>query len=110
MKHVSNLISKVLAKIQENPAASTKFGVFVVILVLAYAYPTMAAIIGALACMIAIDQRAKAKESLSFLKVPVDVAKLVAAETKVIVDAKKAEKAEKAAVVVEKVVKPEDKV
>lgn len=93
MKKLSDLITKLIAKAQENPQATMKFGIFLVILVLAFAYPTAFAIVGTLACMIAIQQRSKAKESLDFLNVPVEMGKIVAKDAKDAVEAKKTEMA-----------------
>lgn len=91
MKLLKTIASKLIEKIKENPQASTRLGIFITLVCLAYAYPIAGSIVGALACMVAIDHRAKAKDSLTFLKIPSDVAKVVAAETKKTIDAKSAE-------------------
>lgn len=82
MKKIKELFAKAVVKVMENKEASTRFAIFLVIIGLALAYPLTAAIVGALACMIAIDNRKNAAKSLSFLKVPLDVAKSLSDEKK----------------------------
>ena len=82
MKQITNLATKLVEKVKENKEASVKLVLFGVILSLALAYPLVAAIGGALACMIAIDHRQNARKSLSFFTAPFDVLKALNADMK----------------------------
>jgi len=82
MKNAKETLSKLLNKVQEDKKATAKFVALIAIILVGVNYPWIMAIIGGCAIMVAIDQGAKGKDSLSFLKVPVDAVKIVSSDIK----------------------------